>query len=435
MIKRLSNINYYQEQIYANLSSKIGIISVNIVTPVVISIFLLNSVPFMYLSILIIGQLLIAFFRFNISRKYIHQKNTNKKTLLFYFLLIFLSALLLACFVLLSIYFTNVQEVLFVLLIIFAISAGSLTTLTPIFHAIFIFLCTLLLISALGLIFIKFTSFYILLSIFVLVCLVVIIPLTFKIYTLIENNVIQKETIKSHQKKLIELERMSASADMAENIAHQWRQPLSLISTIATGVIAKEEFGILTTDKIIPDMKKINESAQYLSETIDTFSELIKNDKEYIKLNPLSEINNAIKIVNLSLSSNNIKLKNNISSKDELYIRIIKGELSQVIISILDNAKDILVQRNINKPWIEISLLKKDNKAIITIEDNAKGIPKEIVNKIFEAYFTTKHQSKGIGMGLNISYKIMTQSIHGDLYVKNTKNGAMFFIEIPLINI
>jgi signal transduction histidine kinase len=435
MIKRLTNVNYHKEQVYEVLSSKIGIISVNILTPILLSALLYDFVPLKYLISLVFVQLVIAFFKYNISKKCTHTSKVNKRSVIIYFVLIFLSALFLVSFLLLALYYSGIKEVLFILLVLYAISAGSLTTLTPIFHAVFIFIFTILSTSIIGLIFIKTDPFYLFVAIFVFICLVIIVPLTFKIYKLIENNILKKETIKSHHKKLIELERMSASADMAENISHQWRQPLNLISTIATGVIQKKEFGILDVEKIIPCMEKINKSAQYLSETIDTFSDIIKNDKEYKKLTLRSEISQAIQIINFSLQSNNIKLINSIPFEEELYIRVIKGELSQVILSILDNAQDALIQRDIQNPYIEISLLKKDEKAIITIEDNAKGIPNDIIDKIFEAYFTTKHQSKGIGMGLNLSYKIVTQSIKGNLYVKNTKNGAMFFIEVPLINI
>jgi len=435
MIKRLTNVNYHKEQVYSVLSSKIGIISVNIITPIFLSILLYNFVPLKYLIILVLFQLLIALLKYNISTKSTHSSKSDKKTLIIYLILVFFSALFLVSFLLLAIYYSTINEVLFILLILYAISSGSLTTLTPIFHAVIIFLSTILVVSILGLLFIKPNPFYLSVGIFVFICLIVIIPLTFRIYKLIETNILQKDTIKSHHKKLIELERMSASADMAENISHQWRQPLNLMSTIATSVIQKKEFGILQEETIIPCMEKINKSAQYLSETIDSFSDIVKNDKEYKKLTLRSEVSQAIKIINFSLQSNNIKLTDNINTNEELYIRVIKGELSQVILSILDNAKDILIQREIQNPYIEISLFKKDNKAIITIEDNAKGVPNDIIDKIFEAYFTTKHQLRGIGMGLNLSYKIVTKSIKGDLYVKNTQNGAMFFIEIPLINI
>ena len=96
------------------------------------------------------------------------------------------------------------------------------------------------------------------------------------------------------------------------------------------------------------------------------------------------------------------------------------GELSQVIINILNNAKDILGEKNIKEPWIKIDLEQIDNFAMITIEDNGGGIPYDILPKIFEPYFTTKHQSQGTGLGLNMCYKIIHESLDGKIYAKNT---------------
>lgn len=111
---------------------------------------------------------------------------------------------------------------------------------------------------------------------------------------------------------------------------------------------------------------------------------------------------------------------------------LVSGELSEVIINILNNAKDILIQKNVSEPLVKINLKKANNKAIISIEDNGGGIPENLISKIFEPYFTTKHQSQGTGLGLHMSYKIICESLHGKLYVKNSSNGAQFFIELPL---
>jgi len=106
--------------------------------------------------------------------------------------------------------------------------------------------------------------------------------------------------------------------------------------------------------------------------------------------------------------------------------------LPQVIINIIKNAIDILVEKNIQNPFIKIDVKNDDLNNIITIEDNAGGVPLDIIKKIFDPYFTTKHQSKGTGLGLCMSYKIVVESLNGNIYVKNTDIGAMFIIELPL---
>ena len=111
---------------------------------------------------------------------------------------------------------------------------------------------------------------------------------------------------------------------------------------------------------------------------------------------------------------------------------MIDWELSQVIINIISNAKDILLEKNIKNAWIKIDCIKEENKAIITIQDNGGGISNDILPKIFDPYFTTKHQSKGTGLGLHMSQRIVQENLNGNLYVKNTTDGAKFYIEIPL---
>jgi C4-dicarboxylate-specific signal transduction histidine kinase len=118
----------------------------------------------------------------------------------------------------------------------------------------------------------------------------------------------------------------------------------------------------------------------------------------------------------------------------QFLIKVIVGELPQVLINIINNAKDILIEKQIENPWIKISLKKKTHNVKIFIEDNGGGVPDEILPKIFEPYFTTKHQSKGTGLGLYMSYKIIVQSLNGELHVKNTENGAKFTITLPLNN-
>jgi len=228
--------------------------------------------------------------------------------------------------------------------------------------------------------------------------------------------------------------KLAEMGHMIENIAHQWRQPLNIISTVATSVIIEKEFGKLEDESLVESLDLINEKAQYLSETIDIFRNYLKEKKEYKKVILQDRIKTALNIVKASLDINHINLIDNIDKIEPISINLVIGELSEVIINIINNAKDILIEKNIAEPWVKVNLKKEDNIACITIEDNGGGVPKEILNKIFEPYFTTKKDSQGTGLGLNMSYKIVKESLKGDLYIKNTNNGAKFFIELPLEN-
>jgi len=245
---------------------------------------------------------------------------------------------------------------------------------------------------------------------------------------------IQDEVEKNRQSELrfLEQSKMAAMGEMIGNIAHQWRQPLSIISTAATGSLLQKEMNVLTDEVLEKNLKLIDENSQYLSKIIDTFRDYLKEEKEYQEVIIQDRIKKAISIVQSSLDNNYIQLIDNLDEIKPVKISLAVGELSEVVINIINNAKDIIKEKSIKNGWIKIYLKLNKEFILITIEDNAGGIPKEILPKIFEPYFTTKHKSQGTGLGLHMSYKIITESLHGKLYTKNTKNGAKFFIELPL---
>ena len=243
---------------------------------------------------------------------------------------------------------------------------------------------------------------------------------------------IEVQKNREKDKQLFDSEKMVQMGEMIGNIAHQWRQPLSAISSTASGMFVEKECNLLTDEKFSASCKTIVQNTEFLSETINTFTDFIKEKKEIKEVILQDRINNALKIVSASINSKFINLICEIESENPIKITMIVGELSQVIINIVNNAKDVLLANKVKDSWIKLELHKKDNTAIITIEDNGGGIPDDILPRIFEPYFTTKHKSQGTGLGLHMSYKIITESLGGKLYVKNTKYGAKFFIELPL---
>ncbi len=234
------------------------------------------------------------------------------------------------------------------------------------------------------------------------------------------------------EKQLFEQAKMASMGDMIGNIAHQWRQPLSAITATASGVKVNNELGLLDKNDISTQMDTIIKKANYLSETINTFRDFIKEKKEKKIVILQERIDNAINIVEATLKDNHIKIIDKIDHSKPIHITLIAGELPQVIINILNNAKDVMIEKNISDRWVKLDLKTTNTKAIITIEDNGGGIPDDIIEHIFEPYFTTKHKSQGTGLGLHMSQHIIRESLNGKLYVQNTQNGAKFFIELPL---
>ena len=244
---------------------------------------------------------------------------------------------------------------------------------------------------------------------------------------------IEKEIEKNREKeqKLFEQAKRLQLSRMIENIAHQWRQPLSAISTTASGIQMEKEFGLLDDDKFIDGMENIVNTTQELSKTIEEFTKYISMDDQISEFILQECIDSTLNIINSNLQNNQITL---IKNYDNIPIKInsIKNDISQVILNIIYNSMDILIDKKTPESKIIIEVHSVSSNALITIEDNAGGIPEGIISKIFDPYFTTKHQSQGTGMGLHICQTIVTKHLHGTIDAENSRNGAKFYIELPL---
>ncbi len=217
------------------------------------------------------------------------------------------------------------------------------------------------------------------------------------------------------QLKLLEDQtRLASMGEMIGNIAHQWRQPLSVITTSASGLKFKYEFtGSIDKENLIFSTDKIVEQAKYLSKTIDDFKNFIKEDKEFKNLSVKETIIGAVSLIDARMKNNFIETI--VEFKDDTEIFGNKNELQQAILNILNNSIDF-INENVKEEehkLIFISAAKtEDNKLRLDILDTAGGIEKDIIKKIFDPYFTTKHQSVGTGLGLSMSDKIIRER-HG----------------------
>ncbi|MEA2100655.1 MAG: HAMP domain-containing sensor histidine kinase, partial [Campylobacterota bacterium] len=207
---------------------------------------------------------------------------------------------------------------------------------------------------------------------------------------------------------------MNSLGEMIGNIAHQWRQPLNTISAINIRVETLLLLGEKFTHEIYkPINEEIDTQLQYLSNTINTFMNYINDKKEYKESIIQDSITNTLNITNSMLKNNNIQLIKLVDYDKPIKRLMITGELEECLINIINNAKDILINKDIDDKWIKLTLTQKDDKVIITIEDNGGGISQDIIDKIFDPYFTTKHKSRGIGLGLYMSYKLIANSCKG----------------------
>jgi len=249
-------------------------------------------------------------------------------------------------------------------------------------------------------------------------------------YTSIRHDITSKKDFEKQHIQLVQSEKMASLGEMIGNIAHQWRQPLSSITSTASSIQLQSQLNMIDNSQIIKDMDHIIDKTNYLSQIIDTFRDFINDDKEKQNISIQSALEKAISIVEINLKNNYIDIQKEFNLSKPYNVEMVEGEFSQVIINIINNAKDALVKNNIEKPTVKVKLYDEDDSIIIAIEDNGGGIPKDIIAKIFEPYFTTKHQSQGAGLGLHMSYNIIKESLHGDILVHNSDHGAVFTIKL-----
>ncbi len=289
-------------------------------------------------------------------------------------------------------------------------------------------------------------AFLYLILFLILLCLTVLI-ISYYIYSkrLKELNeylqqTVNNEIIKNDEKNklLFQQNKMAAMGEMIENIAHQWRQPLSIITTSASSIKLKKEYGILEEKECEESLNYIIDTANYLSNTIDDFRYYFSPERSENLFKSKDLIDKALNIVKISFNTNEIKI---IKEIEDCEVLTFENELLQVIINILNNAEDELIKKDKNfEKYIFIKLFKEKNNLKISIKDNANGINEEIIDRIFEPYFTTKHKSKGTGIGLYMCEEIIkkhmkgTISVSNERYIYNNKEyiGAMFEINIPL---
>jgi len=238
--------------------------------------------------------------------------------------------------------------------------------------------------------------------------------------------------------KLKEQSKMASMGKMIENISHQMKQPLSLIMTSATAMELQKELNLLTDDEFDGFTKRITDSAEYLSETIDNFKNFFQDDKKRKELNLTQAIVQSKLLLDGKFKGSGIKIIHNL---DDIIFLGVSNELIQVITNLVSNSADAL-ENNQAEKFIFISSEMINDKVCIEFMDNAGGIPENIIGNIFDAHFTTKGKQKGSGIGLDMSKMIIEDTFRGTIEVESKTfehngkkyTGACFTIELPLFS-
>ncbi|MEA1913909.1 MAG: PAS domain-containing protein [Campylobacterota bacterium] len=240
----------------------------------------------------------------------------------------------------------------------------------------------------------------------------------------LEFDLVQKEEL------MIAQSRHAAMGEMISMIAHQWRQPISVISMGANNILADIELDMVENNTLKQGAKDIIDQTKHLSQTIDDFRNFFKPDKHAEEVYVQDIFEDVLTIIGKSLENNTIEVKQKFAKSEK--INTYSRELLQVFINILNNSKEALVEKVPNNREIEVQIIQEKDQLIITFCDNAGGVPKDIIQKIFDPYFTTKQERNGTGLGLYMSKTIIEKHLQGSLNVSNKDAGACFEIQLPL---
>ncbi len=209
---------------------------------------------------------------------------------------------------------------------------------------------------------------------------------------------------------------MASLGEMIGNIAHQWRQPLSYISTAASGMKVQKEFGQLSDEQFIKLVDGITDTTMFLSQTIDDFRDYIKSEKikkEFLIKNCIERV---LSLMDGAFKNHHILVDTQI---EDITIIGFENELNQVLLNLLSNSKDALKDIEQKNRRVFINSFKKDNTLQIEVIDSGGGIKEDVIKKVFEPYFSTKHKSQGTGLGLYMTHNIITKSMNGEIKIQN----------------
>ena len=235
---------------------------------------------------------------------------------------------------------------------------------------------------------------------------------------------------RKHEEILFKQAKFAQIGEMINMIAHQWRQPLNAISTTNVSLMLKlQEEEHINRDDIINKLNRMSNYIQDLSNTIDDFRITYNETMKIDRANLHEIINNVIELFSNDLNYSSININKKFECK--LMLEISRNELTQVLINIIKNSEEAFINNKIEEPIIDIETRCDDDFVYISICDNAGGIDDDIIDKIFDPYFTTKADLNGAGLGLYISKIIIHEKLQGEIWVKSENGYSTFYIKIP----
>jgi len=243
--------------------------------------------------------------------------------------------------------------------------------------------------------------------------------------------------IKRNEKILAQKSKLASMGEMIGNIAHQWRQPLTAISIAASGIKLMQECDIEDKIETIDSLDNIVKNTKFLSATIEDFQNFLRNDRESSTFFIQDVLRSTLMILDANLKFENIKIVQNY--EEDIEITTIQNDLVQILLNIINNAVDAFKDKTIKDKFLFIDVYQKKDIVYISLLDSAGGISEAVIDKIFEPYFTTKHQAQGTGLGLYMTHQILSKldgkiEVNNEFYTyeKKENRGAKFTITLPV---
>jgi hypothetical protein len=237
-----------------------------------------------------------------------------------------------------------------------------------------------------------------------------------------------EEDIRLRELMIMQQSRQAALGDMIGNIAHHWRQPLNAVGLIIQELLMSSESGGLNADHVKESVDNAMRIIFSMSQTLNNFRNFYAPDKEKIRFNLNRVIAETVSFIEESLKEDRITI--DVKSAGDPLVEGYPNEYSQVLLNILFNAREALSERFNGSARITVSSFTEEGKGVVTISDNGGGIKQDIMERIFEPYFTTKDNGKGTGLGLFMAKTVIEKNMGGRLTARNVAGGAEFRIEI-----
>ena len=236
------------------------------------------------------------------------------------------------------------------------------------------------------------------------------------------------DDLRRKDQMLILQDRLAVMGEMINNIAHQWRQPLNTLGLIIQQLPLFYKSGEISEEMLKDYVGNSMELIQHMSQTIEDFRNFFRSDKDKVPFSVNQVIARTLALIEKSFKDQKIGIA--LHPEGDPMANGYPNEYAQVLLNILMNARDELVGHNVDDALISIHAFAEGGRSVVTITDNAGGIADEIIDRLFDPYFTTKGPDKGAGIGLFMSQTIIEKNMGGRLTVRNTGSGAEFRIEV-----